>query len=85
MRVPSKQNVMSSGRTAVDGAIGGAVAGLAANLFGGEIGVLLGGILAGAVVGGSHGEMITINATQDAVAAMMMGGMGDVGSGGAVM
>ena len=85
MKIPNKGEVVSSGKTAFDGAIGGALTGIGANMLGGEIGVIAGGILAGAIVGGSHGEMITMNAVQDAVSAMMMGGMGDVGSGGQVM
>lgn len=87
MKVPTKGAVMSSGKTAVDAGIGGAIVGISANVLGGELGVLAGGILAGAVVGGAHGEMITVNAVQDAVTSMFMGGMGDVasGAGGGVM
>lgn len=87
MKVPTKGTVMSSGKTAVDAGIGGAIVAVAANILGGELGVLVGGILGGAAVGGSHGEMITVNAVQDAVQAMFMGGMGDVGGagGGGVM
>lgn len=85
MKVPTKSDVMTSGKTAVEAGIGGAVTALSANMLGGEIGVLLGGILGGAVVGGDTGKMITVNAVQDAVTAMFMGGMGDVGSGGGVM
>lgn len=86
MKVPTKGTIMSSGKTAVDAGIGGAITAVGANIFGGELGVLLGGIVAGAVIGGTHGEMVTVNAVQDAVQAMFMGGMGDVGaSGGGVM
>jgi hypothetical protein len=85
MKIPSKSGVMASGRTAVDAGIGGAITAISANILGGELGVLLGGILGGAVIGGDTGKMVTVNAVQDAVTAMFMGGMGDVGSGGGVM
>jgi len=82
MKVPTKDSVMSSGRTAVDAGIGGAITAIAANILGGELGVLVGGIVAGAAIGGDTGKMVTVNAVQDAVTAMFMGGMGDVGDGG---
>ena len=85
MKVPTKGDVMTSGKTAVDAGIGGAITAISANMLGGELGVLLGGILGGAVVGGDTGKMITVNAVQDAITAMFMGGMGDVGTGGGVM
>ena len=85
MKVPTKGGIMASGKTAVDAGIGGAVTAIAANILGGELGVLVGGILGGAVIGGDTGKMVTVNAVQDAVTAMFMGGMGDVGSGGGVM
>lgn len=85
MKIPTKGTVMASGRTAVDAGIGGAITAISANILGGELGVLVGGIVAGAAIGGAHGEMITTNAVQDAVQAMFMGGMGDVGTGGGVM
>lgn len=85
MKIPSKGGVMASGKVAVDAGIGGAITALSANILGGELGVLLGGILGGAVIGGDTGKMVTVNAVQDAVTAMFMGGMGDVGAGGGVM
>lgn len=85
MKVPTKGSMMSSGKTAVDAGIGGAITAISANILGGELGVLLGGIIGGAVIGGDTGKMVTVNAVQDAVTAMFMGGMGDVGSGGGVM
>lgn len=85
MKVPKQGDIVSSGKTAFDGAVGGALTGIGANMLGGEIGVIAGGILAGAIIGGTHGEIVTMNAVQDAVSAMMMGGMGDNGSGGSVM
>lgn len=85
MKVPTKKSVTGSGRTAVDAGIGGAIVGVAGNILGGELGVLVGGILAGAVIGGDIGKMVTVNAVQDAVTAMMMGGMGEAGTGGQVM
>ena len=85
MKVPTKSGIMDSGRTAVDAGIGGAVTAISANILGGELGVLVGGIIGGAVIGGDTGKMVTVNAVQDAVTAMFMGGMGDVGSGGGVM
>jgi len=87
MKVPTKGTMMSSGKTAVDAGIGGAITAISANILGGELGVLVGGIVAGAAIGGTHGEMVTVNAVQDAVQAMFMGGMGETGagSGGGVM
>lgn len=85
MKVPTKGSMMESGKTAVDAGIGGAITAISANILGGELGVLLGGIVGGAVIGGDTGKMVTVNAVQDAVTAMFMGGMGDVGSGGGVM
>jgi hypothetical protein len=85
VKVPKKTDVMSSGRVAVDAGIGAAIAGVTANILGAELGILVGGILGGAAIGGTTGQMVTVNAVQDAVTAMFVGGMGSTGDGGAVM
>lgn len=81
MKIPNKGDVMSNGKVAVDAGIGAVITGISANILGGSLGVLVGSVLGGAVVGGDTGKMITVNGVQDSVTAMMMGGMGDVGSG----
>lgn len=85
VKVPGKREVMSSGKDAVGAGIGAVIVGLAANMLGGPIGIIAGSIVGGAAVGGDVGRMVTVNGVQDGVTAMMMGGMGSVGEGGAVM
>lgn len=85
VKVPGKTEVMSHGKVAVDAGIGAVITGLAANVMGGPLGILVGGIVGGAAVGGDTGKMVTVNAVQDSITAMMIGGMGEVGEGGAVM
>lgn len=85
VKVPGKTEVMSHGKVAVDAGIGAVITGISANILGGPLGILVGSIVGGAAVGGDTGKMVTVNGVQDSITAMMIGGMGEVGEGGAVM
>lgn len=85
VKVPGKTDVMSHGKVAVDAGIGAVITGISANVLGGALGILVGSIVGGAAVGGDTGKMVTVNGVQDSITAMMLGGMGEVGEGGAVM
>lgn len=87
VKVPKKTDVISHGKVAVDAGVGAVITGISANILGGTLGVLVGSIVGGAAVGGDVGKMVTVNGVQDSITALMMGGMGEVGTGagGAVM
>lgn len=85
VKVPGKTEVVSHGKVAVDAGIGAVITGVSANILGAPLGILIGSIVGGAAVGGETGKMVTVNGVQDSITAMMIGGVGDVGEGGAVM